>query len=170
MGIFKTVKTMNAPAALIPGIADEIKNVLSGEGYEVKTDSLIGGGCDISVTKGDLFKAALGMKTALKIDIHSQSNGIYMEAGVGIFGQQAIPTVISMFFLWPVLLTQIWGMIQQSQLDGRVIAIAEIYIAGKQGTYSSSVDANGQTGKFCTSCGQPQAAMVNFCGNCGARL
>jgi hypothetical protein len=171
MGTFKTVKTFYAPVSLIPGIADEIKNVLSGEGYEVKHESLIGGGYDVSVTKGGLFKAAVGMKTALKIDIHPQGNAIYMEAGVGIFGQQAIPTIISMFFLWPVLLTQLWGMIQQSQLDERVIAIAEAYITGKQSANSVSESANvtGQSGKFCPVCGYPQPATANFCGNCGAK-
>jgi hypothetical protein len=54
---------------------------------------------------------------------------IAFEAGVGIFGQQAIPTIISMFFFWPVLLTQIWGLIQQSNLDDKAAEIVEKVIA-----------------------------------------
>ncbi|GHT28811.1 hypothetical protein AGMMS49574_03870 [Bacteroidia bacterium] len=169
MGTFKSVKTFYAPVSMIPGIADEITTVLSGEGYEVKSDRLIGGGYDISIRKGDVFKAVLGMKTALKVDIHPTGNSIYIEASVGIFGQQAIPTVISMFFLWPVLLTQIWGLIQQSKLDDRVIDIAEVYISRNQ---SGSVDSltNASSGKFCTSCGKRLANDALFCSGCGNRL
>lgn len=32
---------------------------------------------------------------------------------------------ISMFFFWPVLLTQIWCLLQQSSLDDRALAAAE---------------------------------------------
>lgn len=51
------------------------------------------------------------MKTALKVNIIPNGNYIQITAGVGIFGQQAIPTVISMLFFWPVLITQISGMV-----------------------------------------------------------
>jgi hypothetical protein len=168
MGTFKTTKTLYAPASLIPGIANEIDTVLSDEGYEVNSESLIGGGYDISITKGNIFKAALGMKTALKVDIQPQNNSIYIEAGVGIFGQQVIPTIISYFFLWPVLLTQIWGMVKQSKLDDRAIAIAEDYIARNQGNFVGVTATAG--GKFCTSCGKSQSAEAHFCGNCGNKL
>jgi hypothetical protein len=30
---------------------------------------------------------------------------MYIEAGIGIFGQQAIPTLITMFVAWPVIIT-----------------------------------------------------------------
>jgi len=171
MGTFKTTKTFYASASLIPGIANEIDTVMSGEGYDVKSESLISGGYDISITQGNIFKAALGMKTALKVDIQPQYNAIYIEAGVGIFGQQALPTVISMFFLWPVLLTQIWGMVKQSKLDDRVIAIAEAYIARNQGSSGGLGGAAATAGsKFCTSCGKSQSAEASFCGNCGNKL
>jgi hypothetical protein len=169
MGTFKSVKTFYVPVSMIPGIVDEIAAVLSGEGYEVKSDSLIGGGYDISIRKGNAFKAVLGMKTALKVDIHPQGNTVYLETSVGIFGQQAIPTIISMFFLWPVLLTQIWGLVQQSELDNHVIDIAEIYIARNQSGSASSL-ANGSAGKFCTSCGKRLESDALFCSGCGNRL
>lgn len=107
MGAFNTKTILNGNPSLIPAIADRICQIFAVDGYEINRDNLMSGGIDISVTKGGTFKAILGMKKALKITLVPQNNSISFEAGVGIFGQQALPTVISMLFFWPVLLTQI---------------------------------------------------------------
>lgn len=98
MAAFNTNKTLNGSVSLIPEIANRIENDFIREGYEVQKIALSSGGYDISITKGGLFKAVLGMKTALKVTLLPQGGNIYFEAGVGIWGQQAIPTVISMLF------------------------------------------------------------------------
>ena len=55
--------------------------------------------------------------------------------GIGIFGQQVIPTIITMFIFWPVILSQLWGIVKQSQLDDRVMIIAANTIARSGGGY-----------------------------------
>ncbi|MEI6681007.1 MAG: hypothetical protein WCO44_00185 [Bacteroidota bacterium] len=35
---------------------------------------------------------------------------IFIEARVGVFGQQTIQKIISMLLFWPVTVTQIWGI------------------------------------------------------------
>lgn len=125
MAAFNTNKTLNGSVSLIPEIANRIENDFIREGYEVQKIALSSGGYDISITKGGLFKAVLGMKTALKVTLLPQGGNIYFEAGVGIWGQQAIPTVISMLFFWPVLITQIWGIVEQASLDDKALALAE---------------------------------------------
>ena len=126
MATFCSNKTLFASTSLIPAIADCIRKEFLSEGYDVTIDALSSGGYDISITKGGLFKAVLGMRTALKVLLSPRDgNVIYIEAGVGIWGQQAIPTVISMLFFWPVLITQIWGMVQQSKLDDKALDLAE---------------------------------------------
>lgn len=129
-------------------------------------DALSSGGYDISITKGGVFKAVLGMKTALKVSIAPQGNNIYFDAGVGIWGQQAIPTIISMLFFWPVLITQIWGMIEQAKLDDKVLDIANEVIHTCNNTSFSSDGG----GKFCTFCGQENSESANFCSGCGRPL
>lgn len=62
---------------------------------------------------------------ALKIEIHSASPNVLVKTGVGIFAQQAVPTVITMLVLWPVLLAQIWGMIKQAKLDTHVMEVLQ---------------------------------------------
>ncbi len=104
MGAFNTKTELQGNPALIPAIADRICRDFAADGYEVTREDLISGGVDISVTKGGMFKAVLGMRTALKVTLIPQSQSISFEAGVGIFGQQVVPTLIMLFITWPVLL------------------------------------------------------------------
>lgn len=172
MGTFNTKTILNSNPSLIPAIADRICQTFAADGYEINRDNLMSGGVDISVTKGGVFKAIVGMKTALKITLIPQSNSISFEAGVGIFGQQALPTVISMLFFWPVLLTQIWGLIQQSGLDDKALTAAQAVIS-ETGGYSSANLGNVTpppvpgTSKFCTNCGAKLSDNARFCSNCG---
>lgn len=180
MGAFNTKTILNGNPYLIPAIADRICQTFAAEGYEINRDNLMSGGVDISVTKGGVFKAIVGMKTALKITLIPQNNCISFEAGVGIFGQQALPTVISMLFFWPVLLTQIWGLIQQSDLDDKALAAAQAVIRENGGSstyYAGSVPppipgnaSVSGTGKFCTNCGAKLPDNARFCSNCGSPL
>ena len=121
------------------------------------------GGIDISITKGGVFKAVLGLKTALKISLQPRDNAVLFDANVGIFGQQAIPTMISMLLFWPVLITQIWGLVEQSQLDDRALeaakSVAEAFIPPTQ---------NG--GCFCPNCGKPVPQDAKFCPSCGEKV
>ena len=94
MGTFNTKAVLNADPRLIPDIADRICNEFVADGYEVKREDLISGGIDISLTKGGAFKAVLGMKTALKVKLQPEAGAINFDAGVGIFGQQVIPTLV----------------------------------------------------------------------------
>lgn len=184
MGTFNTKTILNGDPALIPAIAERICQEFAADGYEIKREDLISGGADISVAKGNMFKAALGMKTALKITLIPVNGGISFEAGVGIFGQQAIPTIIMWFFAWPVLITQIWGLVQQSKLDDKALAAAQSVINESYGAaygasygttpppYSANPDAAAyaSASKFCTSCGAQVAHGARFCSNCGVPL
>ena len=176
MGAFNTKAVLNGSHSLIPAIADRICREFAAEGYEINREDLISGGVDISVTKGGFFKAVLGMKTALKITLVPQDNAIDFEAGVGIFGQQAIPTVIMLFFAWPVLLTQMWGLIQQSSLDDKALAAAQAVIMENSGgcAYTGGASATvppvSGLAKFCTNCGAKLPANARFCSSCGLPL
>jgi len=169
MGTFKSVKMISGSPAFIPQAGLDVANYFKNLGYEVHSDSLVSGGYDISVSKGNIFKAVLGMKTALKIVIRPQGEQFSIEAGVGIFGQQAIPTLISMLFFWPVLATQIWGLVEQSRLDEKAIEIAETSIQ-RQVHESERTGAGNDTGQvYCTKCGTPNAKGVKFCCECGSK-
>ena len=167
MAAFNTNKTLNGSVSLIPEIANRIENDFIREGYEVQKIALSSGGYDISITQGGLFKAVLGMKTALKVTLLPQGGNIYFEAGVGIWGQQAIPTVISMLLFWPVLITQIWGIVEQASLDDKALALAEEVVNANsmKSTFHASAEF-----RFCTSCGTKNPIDARFCCGCGVKL
>lgn len=175
MSVFSKKQLLQASPVQIPQIVESIRREFEVDGYEVKVDPLMSGGSDISITKGSIFKAVLGMKTALKVTLTPQTDGVLFDAGVGIFGQQAIPTVISMFFFWPVLLTQIWGLIQQSSLDDRALAAAERGIDSSSGPSNSSstnspFTSSPDTGSYCPYCGKPVPQDAAFCPKCGKKI
>lgn len=162
MGTFNTRKLLNGNPSLIPAIAARLESSFSAEGYNVDNQPLINGGADVSISKGGVFKAVLGMRTALKISLKPQNGGIVFDASVGIFGQQVIPTLIMWFVAWPVLVTQIWGLVQQSKLDDKALAIAEEVIRGNVTTSSAQP-------RFCSGCGYELQDAALFCPNCGKK-
>ena len=180
MATYSKKKLLAAHPSQINAIAEAIQNDFVRDGFDVKVDTLMSGGKDISITKGNLFKAVLGMRSALKVTLIPQTDGVLFDANVGIYGQQAIPTVISMFFFWPVLITQIWGLVEQSSLDDRALALAEQAIAGgrtssfasssSSATGSSFASTSSTPYKFCTNCGTKTDGASKFCPECGAKL
>lgn len=169
MATYSKRQLLAASASQIPQIAEAIRKDFEIDGFEVNIDELMSGGRDISVTKGNLFKAVLGMRSALKITLTPQSDGVLFDANVGIFGQQAIPAVITMFFFWPVLITQIWGLVEQSNLDDRALAAAERVLGSSPAATVSSFAGSG-TYKFCTNCGTKVNGDAKFCPECGTKL
>ena len=166
MGTFNTKKTLYGVVSLIPVMASRIQGEFQNEGYEVKSDALNSGAYDISVTKGGVFKAVLGMRTALHITLVPQGDDVAFEASVGIFGQQAIPTVISMFFFWPVLITQIWGLVTQAKLDDKALEIVTQVACANGAKYQQGNASR----LFCTSCGTKITVGAKYCPDCGNKL
>jgi hypothetical protein len=93
--------------------------------YEVTETLIPTGGVQDSIRRGGTFKAIIGMKTALNIKIEPVANGTKVDAGVGIFGQQAIPTAITLLVFWPVIIAQVWNMAQEANLDEEALRVAE---------------------------------------------
>jgi hypothetical protein len=93
--------------------------------YEVTETRVLMGGVQVSIRRGGTFKAIIGLKTALNIKIEPVANGTRVEAGVGIFGQQAIPTAITLLIFWPVVIAQVWNMAQEAKLDQEALRVAE---------------------------------------------
>ncbi len=125
MGAFNTRKTLYGSAPQFPSIAEQIRSSFVSEGYEVRIEDP-STERDVYITKGGLFKAAMGMRSALKVTMKPTRDGnIDFEAGVSMFKQQFAATLITEFFFSPLVLTQIWGMVKQSKLDEKAVAIAE---------------------------------------------
>lgn len=174
MGTFNTTKFIPTAMRDFDPVILQAEEYFQSLGYEFSRGDSASGNY-FSISKGGIFKAVLGMKTALNVDLVPMTGGVTVTAKVGIFGQQVIPSIISAFFLWPVLLTQISGMIQQSKLDDQVVQFLEQTIRQievTQGAYtgSSSPQTAGESGQFCTNCGTANPAGAKFCCGCGTKI
>ena len=125
MGTFNSSKTVPYVVEDLAPVAQEVMAYFESQDYEVTEAHIPTGGVQVSIRRGGTFKAIIGMKTALNIKIEPVANGTTIEAGVGIFGQQAIPTAITLLVFWPVILTQVWNMAQEAKLDEEALRVAE---------------------------------------------
>jgi acyl carrier protein phosphodiesterase len=125
MGTFNSTKTFPYSVEDVAPVAQDVMDHFKEQDYEVTETNLPMGGVQVSIRKGGTFKAIIGMKTALNIKIEPVANGTTVDAGVGIFGQQAIPTAITLLVFWPVIIAQVWNMAHESNLDDEALDVAE---------------------------------------------
>lgn len=121
MGLFKSSRLFYNAASYTDTAASNLMTSLRYEGFEVDGIKLPSGDWDISVKKGNLFKAILGLQTALKITISPAHPHVLVKAGIGILGQQAIPAVLTFCVGWIFAIPQLWGIYKQCQFDELVM-------------------------------------------------
>jgi ribosomal protein L40E len=169
MGAFSSSKIIPISTPDLAPIADDLVLHFQHQGYETTSLPRLTGGWDVSITKGGIFKSVIGAKTALKIEIVNGRKETSVRASVGIFGLQAIPSAISLLLFWPLLATQIFGLIRQAHLDDEAIACVEesLRIRVKQ---STSLDPPSGNHGFCVECGAAVGIGATFCDKCGAKL
>ena len=185
MGTFNSEKILYGNPKYISDIGKSVCDIFERDGYDTCMNELVTGGVDISISKGGLFKAIIGLKSALKVSMVPQNNNIFIKAGVGIFGQQAVPAAVAMLIFWPIVITQVWGLIKQAKLDDKAIEIAEAELSRleimdrmnptqnnsqKEATSFNEHPFVKSKPKFCTNCGNPIEEGSKFCPNCGAEL
>ena len=141
MGTFNSSKTVPYVVGDLAPVAQEVMDHFEQQDYEVTVTNIPTGGVQVSIRRGGTFKAIIGMKTALNIKIEPVANGTTIEAGVGIFGQQAIPTAITLLVFWPVILAQVWNMAQESKLDEEALRVAEESLKAHSSTAPSEATA-----------------------------
>ena len=165
---FTSTKLFRVVPGRIPDMARALEAELRKDGYDTRSDTLLGGDIIVSLTKGGLFKGIVGMKTALKVELRADSGSVLAKTSVGIWGHQIVPTVIMLLWFWPILITQVWGLVQQSRLDARVMDI----LAREAEKEPEAIDVPSREvdppARFCSECGKPITG--NFCANCGAKI
>jgi hypothetical protein len=125
MATFSSSRTVPYQVEDLSPVAQDVMRHFEQQDYEVTTADIPTGGVQVSIRKGGTFKAIIGMRSALNIKIEPQANGTRVQAGVGIFGQQALPTAITLLVFWPVVVAQVWNMAKESKLDDEALGVAE---------------------------------------------
>jgi hypothetical protein len=141
MGTFNSSRTVPYQVEDFAPVAQDVMRHFEQQDYEVTQTHIPTGGVQVSIRKGGTFKAIIGLKSALNIKIEPVANGTRVEAGVGIFGQQAIPTAITLLVFWPVLVAQVWNMAQEARLDEEALRVAEESLKSHSSTVPSEATA-----------------------------
>lgn len=162
MSLFKASKIIPVAVPDLTPVARKVLQHFDNQGYEVSSDESGAHGCVIGIHKGGIFRAVIGMRTALKLRIATVGSLTEVEASIGILESQGIPTAVAMLAFWPVLVTQTWGLVKQSKLDEEVIAVAEQALLAAQALSGAT--------HFCHECGGKVFAGAVFCTMCGSHL
>jgi hypothetical protein len=125
MGAFSSSRTVPHVVEDLAPVAQDVMRHFEQQEFEVTETHIPTGGTQVSIRRGGTFKAIIGLRSALNIKIEPQANGTRVQAGVGIFGQQALPTAITLLVFWPVVVAQVWNMAKESKLDEEALGIAE---------------------------------------------
>ena len=176
MGLSDSSRIYHTKVRDLKAIEKDFREYFELNGYEVASeDSLTG--LFLSITKGGTFQSVVGLKTSLNITLRTTEDSIIVSMEVGAFGKQILPSAIALLVAWPVLIPQIYGMVQQSKLDEQAYQIIEQSIRKQEGTvpYQASFggpDMNVAVGQsiFCTSCGTKVVGDALFCPRCGKKL
>ncbi len=167
MGVFASSKVISVSPKVIDNICQSVCRRLLSEGYETAQNKLSSGNTEVSITKGNSFQAVFGLKTALKVTLTPLDDTSFLaEAGVGIFGLQAIPTVGMLFVACPILIPQIWGLIKQAELDDYVLRLLE-----ESAQNAILPVRKGKDGSlYCPGCGAGIDKDTKFCTVCGREV
>ena len=128
MAIFRTEKKIDVQLDQegLRTVAADVAKHFERQEYEVDSSTLEDkDGWLVSITRGGFFRTVLGQKTALNVSIWPAADGTNLAADVGLFRSQAVPTLITVFIFWPIILGQIWGLIKESEIDDKAVEVAE---------------------------------------------
>lgn len=166
MGAFASQHFFSTSLRGLRPVVEDLEHHFRSRGYEIRAQERFGGTWDISVTEKAMFKAICGLKTALNIELAPVSQGVAVKAGIGIFGQQIIPALITAFLFWPVIATQIWGLVKQSKLDEEAIRLTGESLARLE-QREGGAGPERFSGAYCSACGEALPAKAGFCPSCG---
>lgn len=167
---FTTEKILEGSPRYIGALAEHIVTTFSNDGYEAELEELDMGSYEVSLReKGNMFKSIAGMKSALKVTMKPQDGQIYIKAGIGIFGKQALTVAVAALMWWPLLVTQVWALVKQSKLDDRVVEAVELELYRLKKIDDNMYDldlSETLVRRFCVNCGT-ELGEGRFCPNCG---
>ena len=183
MGLLSSTRYFSVKDVGLAPVAQDVMAYFREQGYRVAGEETLSRGWHISLQKGNVFKMIAGLTTALKIDLERSGDVVSAKTSVGIFGMQAIPTAITVLVYHPLLLAQLWGLVQQYKLDEEALNCVERTLMAHSGAGAAgSAGAAGAAGgpwrttvqevkrRFCTNCGARLEPSIKFCPECGTKV
>lgn len=157
-------KTLTGAAPYIGEIISGIRENFEEDGFEVFVNAFAGECCEISITKGGVFRTFLGVKWTMMIVLESQGNDVYFIAGSAPSCKR-FKEIFYWISSWVIDMVRAWELrdwVKYSKLVDRALRIAERVVASHAGSSAGK--------RICVNCGQPVPESFRFCPSCGARL
>ena len=162
MALKATNKTFPTKIKKLDKVIEDFVAHFEAKKYKVNVDETADGAF-ISITDANIFKTISGLKTGLNITLSLMEDELLVKMEVGIFGKQVVPTIITALILWPVLITQIIGIVKQNKLDKEAYQVIEDSLRVHE-------EEEANDGGFCPFCGAPLAKGAKFCPSCGKQV
>lgn len=160
MGKFSSSKVFAAPQEFIPFASRKIRSSFESEGFNYAVESESANRLVVTVTKGNLFKQIVGLKQGLEITLSNNDGKVSVNAKGTVIKDQLIASALAWFIAWPVIIPQVVGMINQSNLDEKAIDVVS----------SAFKEFDAEKTMFCPHCGTKVSRNDTCCPNCGASL
>jgi hypothetical protein len=139
MGLFSAEQLVAATCdeEQLKRVAADVGDHFNSQGYSISVlpialsfssmpvvSACVAGGQQISLHKGGTLAMITGTQLDLRVILTSTAAGTCVQCGVGIIGQQAIATAVSLLLFSPLIIVQLWGLAQQSGVDDQAISVA----------------------------------------------
>jgi hypothetical protein len=160
MGIFKSSRIVPIAVADLGPIAQAVAQKLRQRGFDVHCTAISSHCQELGIHKGGLFKAVMGLKTALRMRLETVGETTRIGVSIGLLETQVVPVAIGMLVFWPALVIQSWGLVQQHKLDDEAIALIECSLRKAAEDFP----------RFCPQCGGAIKASARLCQGCGCEL
>jgi len=175
-------RSFQAPEINLNELTDNLQDWYKSQNFTVQMLDVHGGGILIqtSTSKGG-WRDAVGMSSALNVVLHQNGSTLSVEIGAGKWMDKAAVGAVSLFVLWPLAVTNAWGVWKQSQLPKQTYdfiqkvidtKVAAQYVPPIQSLQSQPITFSESTGsfKFCPACGNSVGESDRFCSKCGHTL
>jgi hypothetical protein len=103
-----------------PRVIQDVKSWLDSQGFDSQQMSTETEGILLQVKKRGGWRDFVGMATSLNIVFHQAADTLTVEIGAGKWIDKAAAGAVSMFVLWPLLVTAGIGAWEQSKLPDRI--------------------------------------------------
>lgn len=173
-------RTFHAPDIDLSDLARNLQDWYQSQRFNVQMLDVHGGGILVQASKSG-WRNAVGISSALNVVLRQDGSTLSVEIGAGKWLDKAAVGVVSLFILWPLLVTTAWGSWRQSQLPKQTydfiqefltMKSASQYVSSMQSSQSQtspSTDSN-ESFKFCPACGNSVGENDRFCSKCGHTL
>ena len=162
MALKSTQKSFKTKLQNVEQVVEDFRNHFESKDYKVESNPTTDGAF-ISLTNKNIFKTISGLQTGLNITLSVYDDSITAKMDVGIFGKQAVPGLIAMLVFWPILVTQIVGLIKQNKLDTEAYDVLEKSIKEHEPKTAAFEE-------YCPYCGEGIEKGAKFCPHCGENL